>query len=208
MESNKLIGKIKNNPEDGSYFIVLPLGKLYGLYIDKDDYFPISNNLDLRNEDKIVEIENNIPLYTFEEMINEGIAVPINNIFFDSGLTELKDYSIPELKRIAKIIIENNLRVELSGHTDNVDTEEYNLKLSKERAEAVKDYLLTLGCSDDKIITIGFGESMPLNSNSNSQERKINRRVEFKFIDWYHEKSSNNFIVWIPLYNGPASHSS
>ena len=183
LESNKLIGKIKNNPEDGSYFIVLPLGKLYGLYIDKDDYFPISNNLDLRNEDKIVEIENNIPLYTFEEMINEGIAVPINNIFFDSGLTELKDYSIPELKRIAKIIIENNLRVELSGHTDNVDTEEYNLKLSKERAEAVKDYLLTLGCSDDKIITIGFGESMPLNSNSNSQERKINRRVEFKFID-------------------------
>ena len=115
-------------------------------------------------------------------MINEGIAVPINNIFFDSGLTELKDYSIPELKRIAKIIIENNLRVELSGHTDNVDTEEYNLKLSKARAEAVKDYLLTLGCSEDKIITIGFGESMPLNSNSNSQEREINRRVEFKFI--------------------------
>ena len=57
------------------------------------------------------------------------------------------------------------------------------LNFLKKEQRAVKDYLLTLGCSDDKIITIGFGESMPLNSNSNSQERKINRRVEFKFID-------------------------
>ena len=75
-------------------------------------------------------IENNIPLYTFKEMIEKGIAVPINNIFFDSGLSELKDYSLPELKRISKIIIENNLTVELSGHTDNIDTEEFNLKLN------------------------------------------------------------------------------
>ena len=182
LETNKLIGKIKNNPEDGSYFIVLPLGKLYGLYVDKDEYFPISGNIDLRNEKQIIKIENNIPLYTFKEMIEKGIAVPINNIFFDSGLSELKDYSIPELKRISKIIIENNLTVELSGHTDNIDTEEFNLTLSEDRSNAVKEFLVNYGCDENKIITIGYGESNPLNNNSNSSERKNNRRVEFRFI--------------------------
>ncbi len=182
LETNKIIGKIKNNPEDGSYFIVLPLGKLYGLYVDKDEYFPISGNLDLRNENKIIEIKNNIPLYTFKEMIEKGIAVPINNIFFDSGLSKLKDYSVPELKRISKIIIENNLTVELSGHTDNLDTEEYNLKLSEDRSNAVKEFLVNFGCEANKIITTGYGEAKPLNNNANSFERKKNRRVEFKFI--------------------------
>lgn len=182
LETNRLIGKIKNNPEDGSYFIVLPLGKLYGMYIDKDKYFPMSGNLDLRKERKIIEIENNIPLYTFEEMIEKGIAVPINNIFFDSGLSDLKKYSIPELKRIAKIIIDNNLTVELSGHTDNIDSEELNLKLSEERSKAVKDFLVINGCDEDKIITIGYGESKPLNENNSSDERKKNRRVEFRFV--------------------------
>ena len=139
-----VIGKIKNNPEDGSYFVVLPLGKLYGLYVDKANYFPISNNLDLRKEKKIIEINNDIPLYTFTEMIDEGIAVQINNIFFDSGLHELKDYSIAELKRISKIIIDNNLTVELSGHTDNVDSEEFNQTLSEDRANAMRKMLIPI----------------------------------------------------------------
>ena len=115
-------------------------------------------------------------------MIEEGIAVPINNIFFDSGLSELKDYSIPELRRISKIISDNNLTVELSGHTDNIDSEEFNLKLSEDRANAVKIFLVSNGCDENKIITIGYGESQPLNNNSNSKERKENRRVEFKFV--------------------------
>ena len=182
LETNKLVGKIKNNPEDGTYFIVLPLGKLYGLYVDKESYFPISNNLDLRNENQIIEIENNIPLYTFSEMINNGIAVPINNIFFDSGLSKLKSYSIPELTRIAEIIIKNDLTVELSGHTDNVDTEEFNLKLSEDRASSVKEFLVNVGCDENKILTIGHGETQPLNNNASSQERKQNRRVEFRFV--------------------------
>ena len=182
LETNKLIGKIKNNPEDGSYFVVLPLGKLYGLYVDKKNYFPISNNLDLRKEKNIIEINNDIPLYTFTEMIDEGIAVQINNIFFDSGLHELKDYSIAELKRISKIIIDNNLTVELSGHTDNVDSEEFNQTLSEDRANAVKEFLVNNGCNEKKIVSIGYGESKPLNNNKNSTERKRNRRVEFRFV--------------------------
>lgn len=182
LETEKLIGKIKNNPEDGGYFIVLPLGKIYGLYVDKENYFPISKNLDLRKEKNIIKIENDIPIYTFEEMKNKGIAVFINNIFFNSGLSELTDYSIPELKRITKIIIDNDLTVELSGHTDNVDAEELNLKLSEDRANAVKEFLVNNGCDENKIVTIGYGESKPLNENKNSNERELNRRVEFKFV--------------------------
>ena len=115
-------------------------------------------------------------------MINNGIAVPINNIFFDSGLSKLKSYSIPELTRIAEIIIKNDLTVELSGHTDNVDTEEFNLKLSEDRASSVKEFLVNVGCDENKILTIGYGEIQPLNNNASSEERKQNRRVEFRFI--------------------------
>ena len=183
LEKNRIIMKSKINLEDGSFFMTLPLGKKYGYYIDKSGYFPVSNNIDLTDTVTPQNINTNVQIVTIDDMINYEVSIPLKNLFFESGKSRLTRSSIPELKRIAKIIIENNLKVELSGHTDNVYKEEYNLKLSKERAEAVKDYLVRLGCSDNKIITIGYGESMPLNDNNNAQERRINRRVEFKFID-------------------------
>ena len=182
LDKNEIIMKSKSNVEDGSFFMILPLGKRYGYYIDKIGYFPVSNNIDLTDSITPQEINTDVQIVTIDDMIINEISVPLKNLFFESGRTRLTSSSIPELKRIAKIIVENNLKVELSGHTDDVYKEEYNLELSKERAEAVKDYLLKLGCSSDKIITIGYGESKPLNENKNKQERRINRRVEFKFV--------------------------
>ena len=183
LDKNKIIMKSKSNTEDGSFFMILPLGKKYGYYIDKNGYFPVSNNIDLTDTITPQEINTDVQIVTIEDMIINEISIPLKNLFFESGKTRLTSSSIPELKRIAKIIIENNLKVELSGHTDNISEDEYNLELSKKRAKAVKDYLLRLGCNSEKIITIGYGESKPLNENKNNKERRINRRVEFKFIE-------------------------
>ena len=60
LEAKKTIGIAKSDPEDGSYFIVLPLGKLYGYYIDDDNLFPIASSLDLRNFKKQLNIKNDI----------------------------------------------------------------------------------------------------------------------------------------------------
>lgn len=182
LQTGKNVGQSKSDPTDGSYFIVLPLGKIYGYYVDKDEYFPISNNLDLRNSNKAVKIENNINIVTFQQMIDEGIAVPINNLFFDFGKYDLLPYSIPELKRVAGIIKINNLKVEISGHTDNIGNFSNNQILSEQRANAVKTFLIDEGCDESLLTTIGYGKSKPVASNDTEEGRAKNRRVELKFI--------------------------
>jgi hypothetical protein len=182
LETGKNIGESKSDPTNGDFFIVLPLGKIYGYYIDKEDFFPISNNIDLRNINKKIEIEKNIDLVSFKEMIDEGIAVPICNLFFNINEYELLPSSLPELKRISKIIKSKNLKVEISGHTDNTGQSEYNQKLSEYRANAVKEFLIKEGCNANMLISIGYGDTKPIYSNQTETERARNRRVEIRFI--------------------------
>jgi outer membrane protein OmpA-like peptidoglycan-associated protein len=182
LQTGKTVGQSKSDPTDGNFFIVLPLGKIYGYYIDKDEYFPMSNNIDLRTNNKPIELESDINMVTFKQMIEEGTSVPINNLFFDFGKYNLLSYSIPELKRIATIIKTNNLKVEIDGHTDNVGDEKTNQILSEKRAESVKEFLVTEGCEESLLTTFGFGKSKPIDSNDNEIGRKKNRRVELKFV--------------------------
>ncbi|MFZ4399508.1 MAG: OmpA family protein [Bacteroidales bacterium] len=182
LETGKNVGQSKSDPTDGSFFIVLPLGKIYGYYVDKDEYFPISKNIDLRNKNKAVDVEEKTDIVSFKQMIEEGTAVPVNNLFFNYAKAELLPYSIPELKRVAQIIKSRKLKVEISGHTDNVGTDEQNQLLSEQRAMAVKVFLSNEGCLADNLTTIGYGKSKPITSNDNEAGRAKNRRVELKLI--------------------------
>ena len=182
LETKKVIGISKSDPSDGSYFIVLPLGKMYGYFVEDSSFFPLSNNIDLRDSIKQITLEENIAMVTFEQMINEGVAVPVNNLFFESNKYELLDYSIPELKRVAKIIIENNLHTEINGHTDNIGNDKLNMELSINRANSVKIFLVDQGVDPEILKIIGHGESKPVASNDTDQGRKKNRRVEINLI--------------------------
>lgn len=184
LETQQFIGQIKSNPADGSYFIVLPLGKNYGYYVDNEEYFPLSNNLDLRKEEKTITIEGDIKTITIKEMIEEGIAVPMNNLFFDTGKWNLKAESRNELNRVAKIINKQNVKVEISGHTDDVGTDENNQELSEKRAQSVRQYLIDhCGCQADKLIAVGYGKTRPVVPNDSEKNRKLNRRVEMRFVE-------------------------
>ena len=180
LQTGKSVGQSKSDPTDGSFFVVLPLGKIYGYYVDKEGFFPISNNIDLRSNPKPITIDSDINLVTYQEMVNEGITVPINNLFFDFGKYALLPYSIPELKRIAKIIQEKNLKVGIEGHTDNVGEDAANLTLSEQRANAVKEFLIKEGCSPSQLSTKGFGKTKPVAPNDTEKGRAKNRRVELK----------------------------
>jgi outer membrane protein OmpA-like peptidoglycan-associated protein len=182
LEADKVIGIAKTDPSDGSYFIALPLGKNYGYYVEDTTYFPVSNNLDLRNVTTQIEVNNNIQVITFQEMIDQGIAVSMNNLFFAFGKYFVLPASYPELKRIAKIIERYDLKVEIDGHTDDVGNDESNLILSDKRAAAVKEYLVRIGCKEEMLITHGYGESKPLHPNDNDANRAKNRRVELRLI--------------------------
>ena len=182
LETGKNMGQSKSDPLDGSFFIVLPIGKIYGYFVDKDKYFPISNHLDLRNYIKPIQINENINMITFRQMIEDGTAVPVNNLFFNFAESELQPYSIPELKRVATIIKTNKIKVEISGHTDNIGNDQKNQFLSEQRAMTVRDYLINEGCTMEAIFIKGYGNTRPIVSNDTEEGRSKNRRVEIRFV--------------------------
>ena len=182
LESGKIIGTSKTNPKDGSYFMVLPLGRNYGYYIEKEGYFPPSNNLNVINVNKPTAISEDIKLVTFEKMIEESIPARINNLFFNTGESVLLPASIPELKRVAGIIKKNNLKVEILGHTDIVGDDKMNQTLSEKRAASVKEFLVKEGCEESMMKTTGYGKTKPVARNDTEEGRAKNRRVEIKFL--------------------------
>ena len=70
----------------------------------------------------------------------------------------------------------------MNGHTDNVGNTSSNLKLSQDRAENVKKFMISLGVSPDKIVSKGFGSSKPIATNESEAGKALNRRVEIQFI--------------------------
>lgn len=183
LASGNVVAEANSDPTNGEFFVVLPLGKIYGYHVDKKEFYPISGNIDLREEDNAVEKLDNIEMVTFEEMIKEGLAVPVNNLFFDFGKSDLLPESKPELKRIAKILLEApDLKIRVEGHTDNVGSEEFNHNLSLKRCNAVKHFLISEGCSPDQVKTIGYGQEKPKATNETEGGRAQNRRVELRFI--------------------------
>jgi outer membrane protein OmpA-like peptidoglycan-associated protein len=182
LETGKIIGTSKSNPQDGSYYMVLPLGKNYGYFIEKEGYFPLSNNVDVKKADKAISINEDIILISYKQMIEEGKPVRLNNLFFNPMKSDLLPSSIPELNRVAIIIKKDNLKVEISGHTDNVGEDEMNQKLSEDRALSVKNYLIEKGVNPENLENIGLGKSKPVQTNATSEGRAKNRRVELRII--------------------------
>jgi outer membrane protein OmpA-like peptidoglycan-associated protein len=182
LETGENVGQSKSNPADGTYFIVLPMGKMYGYYVNKPEYYPVANNIDLRKMTEVREIVEDITLVSIKQMVEEGVSVTMNNIFFDFDKSDILPYSIPELKRVAKIITAAGQKVEIAGHTDSVGDDQYNQVLSEKRAAAVKAFLVGEGCDADRLITVGYGRSKPVESNESDEGRAKNRRVEMRFV--------------------------
>lgn len=103
-----------------------------------------------------------------------------HNILFDLGMAEVRRTSLGELNQVVGFLRSNqDMLVEIGGHTDNIGSRASNLKLSEERAEAVMKYLVTKGIAATRITAKGYGESQPIASNKSDEGRQQNRRVEF-----------------------------
>jgi outer membrane protein OmpA-like peptidoglycan-associated protein len=183
LSTGKNAGELKSNPQDGSYFIVLPLGKNYGYYADKKGYYSVSQNINLKNTLEPVNITEDIVLVSIDEMKGKVFAVTINNIFFDYDEYDIKPESFPELDRLANFLMENrDTKVEIYGYTDSKGSDSYNLELSEKRAQAVVDYLISAGCCPMNLVAVGYGESNPVASNETEEGCIQNRRVELRFV--------------------------
>ncbi len=108
----------------------------------------------------------------------------LKNIQFEFDSHVLLPSSYEELNKVVNYLLESrDISVHLSGHTDFIGSDEYNLKLSRARSRSVADYLISMGISADRITTYGFGKSRPLRTEKTDEARSINRRVEIRFID-------------------------
>ena len=106
----------------------------------------------------------------------------ISNLLFYTGTDKLKPESMGALLDVSKILTEASAPVKIVGHTDSDGDDAANLKLSQQRAEAVKSILITqYNIDESKLITEGRGETQPLTNNSTSEDKAQNRRVEFIF---------------------------
>lgn len=113
--------------------------------------------------------------------VNEPIV--IEHIYFEFGKDELLPSSFKSLDALVKKLKkEEDMLIEISGHTDNIGDIRDNQKLSEQRAKSVYTYFIKKGIKADKMKFIGFGESQPIANNNSEEGRKENRRVEFKLI--------------------------
>ncbi len=181
LESNNSIEIVSSDSLNGKYLIVLTEGKDYGLFAEADGYLYKSENFNLTNE-LLNPVEVNLAL----EPIAVGSKIILKNIFFKFDSYELTQNSKVELGKILHLIESNssaNWRIEISGYTDNVGSDKYNLELSTNRAKSVYDYLVKNELGKTKITFIGRGASNFLNNNNSEEGRSQNRRIEFKILE-------------------------
>lgn len=168
-----------SNPQTGEYQIALPYGTNYGFSASAKNFISISDNIDLTTVSEFKEITRDLYLVPLET----GQVIRINNIFFEFAKADLKEESFSELNRLVKLMEQNPaMEIALGGHTDNVGSEESNLKLSTDRSKSVLDYLVSKGITASRISSAGYGKSKPVAENETEEGRALNRRVEFTIV--------------------------
>jgi outer membrane protein OmpA-like peptidoglycan-associated protein len=174
-------GEATSDPLTGEYKIVLPYGKKYSMRAIAKDFIAEGDNVDLTQPKGFQEIKGKelkmVP-------IEKNSVVRLNNIFFDTGKSELRPESSPELDRLVTTLNEfPKMVIEVRGHTDNTGSNEINNKLSQDRADAVREYFISKGIEPDRVGSKGFGETKPVAANDTEEGRQRNRRVEFMIIN-------------------------
>jgi outer membrane protein OmpA-like peptidoglycan-associated protein/Tol biopolymer transport system component len=167
---------------DGSFLFCIPAGASYALNVSKEGYAFNSQNFTLDLQKKAEPFYLEIPLQRLlSGDLKSNKPIVLNNIFFDTGASNLRADSDFELDKLYELLNNNKqLKIQINGHTDDIGNESDNLKLSENRAKSVYEYLIKKGISSDRLNYKGFGESMPLVENKDAESRQINRRTEFE----------------------------
>jgi len=174
--------------KQGNYKTSIEAGKEYKLVPKKTGYLLTNSNatiINTKNESQDRVIENN---FSLSKISTKAIALENINYEFDRA-DLMKSSTITIDTTIYKIMILNpDIIVEISSHTDDKGSDEYNLKLSQKRAESVVNYLISKGIDRSRLKAQGYGESSPIapnknkNGSDNPEGRAKNRRTEFKII--------------------------
>lgn len=178
LNSKQSLSKVQTD-EQGNYLVTLPVGKDYAFNVNRKGYLFYSDQFFLSTNQPDSVFVKNIPL----QPIETNASIVLKNIFFDVNKFELKPESEAELEKLVQLLDENpNLKIQISGHTDNVGSATANQLLSENRAKAVVGFLVIHKISPDRLSSKGFGETQPIADNNSEEGRALNRRTEMKVI--------------------------
>ena len=156
----------------GSFDVSLPEAGEYIVKVQAKGYYPVDTAL-------LVSEGTNELNFTLKPL-KVGETVRLQNVMFRQSTAVLLEESNSDLDKVVELMKENpQMEILLTGHTDNTGSSKANIKLSRERVEAVKNYLISRGIAEERIEGKGFGGTRPIASNANEESRKLNRRVEF-----------------------------
>lgn len=179
-QNTLLKSEVKNyDPATGMFSFVVPVKEIYDFVPYLKGYLAINETVDLSKEISYREIRKDFYLMPLE-VGNKGV---LNSFTFEQGESHLQAPALKDLDRIAQAMNDfPSLEILFEGHTDNQGDFQLNLKLSEERVEEVKNYLISKGIAQERITTKGWGQTRPIASNATDERRKLNRRVEFTIV--------------------------
>lgn len=179
-ETGKVYTSFQSNSATGKFLLSLPAGANYGISVAADGYLFHSENFDLPKGAGFESVNKDIEL----KNIKVGSNIALRNVFFNTGKWEVKEDSYAELERLINLLKDvPSLKIEISGHTDNIGAESFNELLSQRRADAVVNYLVGKGVDKKRLSAKGYGQSRPIDSNKTAEGRAQNRRTEFEIIE-------------------------
>ncbi len=156
------------------------------ILLPKHDVYEVSyKDLLTKKDYALLEVpdEKGLFNYSVEIMYEPSRVFTLENVYFEFGKSTLKPESFPALNELVALLkTAPGMEIEISGHTDNIGSKESNLKLSKDRAEAVRQYLIRKGISPSRVVSAGYGDTVPVAGNDSEEGRQMNRRTEVKIL--------------------------
>jgi len=172
LSNDSTMYQFRSDGKSGDFMMIYPDRSFSGLYVEKEGYLPKIYNVERDN------LKNQENLEIALTPIAAGEAFIFENIFFDFDKDELKPESLSSLVRLFNFLVVNQkVNIQIAGHTDNVGSITYNQSLSQRRAESVKNYLLSKGINENRMLSVGMGDKEPIRPNDTPENRALNRRI-------------------------------
>ena len=178
---------VQRTNQNGNSMSTLTPGN-FSVTVNKEGYIFHSENINISAPEKGKDLESQTFLIELYPLIKENVATPtepviLENIFFESGSANLLESSNYEIEKLYQLLSKNeDLKIEIIGHTDNVGSTSDNMRLSDMRAKAVYEVLILKGIDADRLSHKGMGETQPIADNSTPEGQRTNRRTEFIII--------------------------
>ncbi len=151
---------------------------IYKVYVYKEGYLPFEKEIKIDKDGEEVVIFN-----AELTKISVGAKAVLGNINFKPSSAEFDESAKTLLDKVAEFLIKHpNIKVQVNGHTDKGQDQEYNIRLSTQRAMAIVNYLKAKGVNGNQLSFKGFGNAKPIADNNTVEGRALNRRIEFEII--------------------------